>query len=1445
MNKKKIVILSLMLVAIIALSSALFVACNNDTPSDDKNNTTITETEGLLIKNGDFKVIDTKAKDYPRTIPNWTGGKMYSSGSYKDDVTAGAISLSKAVYDANKSKWNDSDDSLYNKLVAGGRYGDDDKIKNALMVYMPEESTNSDGKKVHGPTAYGYTSTSFTLAKGSYYRLKVDVLTHKIGGANETDRGARIYLSSNTYAEFAGIDTKGEWKTYEIIIESSPVSSTSLNVMLGLGKYNAYSQTGLTTGYAVFDNLSLEKIEDDDATEAIEGKVAYDDAVAKELVGDKFVATTTLKVPNGRFDFGTTSTSSSSTPNNWSLVNGNSGQSDKAPTSLGWNAIVNTANWADIYSKLSSTFYTQTGADSPKEKYVPAEDLQNINIADYSGRVGSNVYMLSQQLMTAQGIKSARTITIEKNKTYALSIDLYTYGVHGAGVSLVLSGSDGEDIVIKGISSAKSSDVLIGSTAIDPNDNGYTTGTVEGATTNGWTTYTFYIKGNQFRNYSYNMTVWLGTEGTNSNTAKAYHSFTNNSKQTTYTADGTFSNGWVFIDELQLNEIDELPSANSEIYKDGKQTLDVSEKGDSYKAIAIDLTSANMFGEGSGYILNDTTSQSSNANVESIGKGIPSGWTSGYDTSDTSNAIVKNIVSEGVVNIQDEASFNGLGTYPKLPYDIQEKVAYQINAKSDSYYEIESKPFTVKKDTAYRISVWVKTVDVKSTSGAYVYLLNKDDDDAVLATYSKVNTEDYDEYQNDWCELTLVVRGKDEDVNVSLKFTLGTGNRWAASTLAKGSMFVANINGSTIANSVFEGTSTGTYVKSVDLTTSDTYTFKNGGFDSYNRDDENIEENKALNEQSRAAAPTDWTFSNNKLNPNTDGSKLAAGVIALNTTDNKTFSHSNQTSAVFPNIAPSVFDSFYGSITDPTTDLGSLPGEKAQILAIGSTDGTTKYAAGYSSSSVTLSANSFYSLSVYVRTVGNTKATVYLTGESSLSSGENTFTIENSGSDWTKYTFFIRTGQSSVSVKLNLWLGQNTDYVNIAGASADEQAENAKSAGAVFFDNVVYKTIDEAVFDKAVADETNKVLSFLTDSFDSLSSTIESRSKLTSPSGWSGAVGTNQSSSNTKSGVIYADEHFLDTKTIDGVEGDYVDILGADYKVDDIKITDEELAEAKKDSKYDGMSDDDILTALKEAKAIELKTKNWMPIGQINGQTHSGNQMLLINNTDKSAYTYTSSSFTLKESSFYEISLWVRSYALSDGEKEGVYVEMYLGSANETDKPFVFEAIASETWKEYKFYVQTLDDDVTSATVKLSLGKYIANEVNGETVVTGLTSGYAMFDDVKITKVTEEIYNNAKEQESTVDNVKTRKVSNETKGSGDDKKDDGKTNTPGKTFNTEALWWMVPTIVLGVLIIVVVIVWIVRKVRKPISKKKEKKAASVVETPSLDAKHNKYDDNKE
>lgn len=1459
MNKKKFAVLALMMIALVVLTSAMFVACNkNDDNTTDDTTKTIEATKGLLISNGDFKVVDTSVKTYPRTITNWTGGKTYSSGNYKDDVTAGAISLDKALYDANKSKWNDDNNSLYDALVAGGRYGDDDAIKNALMIYMPEQS-EKDGKKVNGPTAYGYTSSSFTIAKGGYYKLSVDVLTKDIKGSENGTPGARIYVSSNTYAEFDAIDTQGQWVTYSVIIEGSPSSSSTLSVMLALGKYSLSYTTGLTTGYAVFDNLTLTKLESGDE---------YAQAVLNERTNNenaKTTTTATLKVSNGRFDFGTTSLSSSATPNGWSLVTGNSGSNDSAPSSLGYNAIIDASKFADNYNKYSTTYYTKSEADPDKKSsYVPAGSLEAIANENndnriqklIDGSVGTNVFMLSQQLMTAQGVKSSRSITIEKNKLYALSLNVYTYGVHGAGASIILSGSDGKDIVIKGISAAPSDNVFIGSTKID--SNSYAAGTDQGVTTDGWKTYTFYIQGNQFKDYSYNMTVWLGTEGTSSNTAVEYTNWNSDKTQTTYKANGTFSNGWLFMDELNLKEIaaDDVPSTLVKDVND-KQTLDLTEAGMSaYEGLKVDLTTTNM-SPFDGMLAN-TTGTSSQEGIDVIAdtNGIPQGWVSNFDLTDSKAPLAKGLVREGVVELEKDA----------LPYDTVDKHAYQIKITGDSRYEIETQTFTIEKNKFYRISVWVKTIDVKETSGAYVSLVKKGDtvkDDSTLTTFSQINTNSdengFDAYLNDWCELTMLVKGSEkEDVTVSLKFALGSGDRWASSTLTSGSMFVANVNGASISQTVYDNTSTGTYVKNVNLASaSSSYTFTNGAFDDYDTKDENLEEGKSLNEQNAAATPSNWTFSDKTLKPNTSESNLVAGIVALNTTDNKSFSHSDQTTAVFPNVAPSVFDSFYGNFYDVNTDLASFPGKKAQLLAIGSNNGTTGYAAGFSSGSVTLSANGYYALSVYARTVGNTTFSIYLTGESSVDStnesGASAFveTKTASESEWAKYTFYIRTGQSSVSVKLNLWLGQDTTYGTVEGETSELQAENAKSNGTVFFDNVTYNTIDEDTYDKAetsdVANETIHKLSFLTDSFDSLSSAVESRKELSTPNGWTGTVSGTTSSKATKSGIVYADRNFYEVETVDGV--DYARILGADYTVDSDEATptDEEIADAKKEARFEGKTDEEIIATLKEEKVVALKKANWIPVSVL--EAKSGKQMLVINNTEKSAYTYTSSTFTLKEASFYEISVWVKTYGMSnDDDISGANVELYLGSANESDKPFAFTAIKgadTKEWTKYTFVVKTMDDDVTSVTVKLSLGKYESETVDGETNVTGITSGYAMFDDVTIKQVDEAAYDKAVTDSETDSTLLTRQVSNETKGSSDDNNNNGNNETPSKTFNTEALWWMVPTIVLAVLIIVVVIVYVVRKVRKPISKKKEKKAASPIETPSLDAKHDKYDENKE
>lgn len=1475
MNKKKFAVLALLLIAVMVLSLGLLVACNNNGDGNDNTkNDPIKPTEGLLISNGDFKVVGTSTTAYPRTITDWTGAKMYTSGSYADDVIAGAIHMSAAAYNENKSKWNDSkNDELYNLLTKDGRYGESDKIKNALMIYMPEKGTDLGVNDAdYGPTAYGYTSANFTLARGSYYKLSVDVLTYNISGEKNDNGeltgnpGARIYLSSNTYAEFDGIDTKGEWKTFEIFIEAAPSSTTTLSVMLGLGKYTTTYSKGLTTGYAFFDNVELVKIDENP-------EAAYKEAVQKEIANNDFIRTATLKVPNGRFDFGSNTLSNSSVPNSWTLITGNSGKSDPAPTSLGFNAIIDAGKFNDKvtaendnrlnYQTYSSTYYMRNSANVI-DTYVPANSLSAIgnNLTNFlTPRAGSNIYMLSQQLMTAQGVRTSRNITIEKNKIYALSIDLYTHDVHGAGVSLVLSGNDGKDIVIKGISQSKYDGVLIGNQEINPDDNSYTVNTVNGASTNGWVTYTFYIIGNQFRDYNYKMSVWLGTEGTGSNTKVDYTRYTNSSgtstsQSTTYKANGTFSSGWVFMDELRIEEGVTIPYGDSSVAQaDKNQTLDCSVAGMNDKtALVVDLSSENLFSTNAGADNGNDLSIGNTQHAPSIEgnnvtmHGIPNGWKSNFDKSDKDNPIIANgIITEGLVQIDTEDNFKnsgGKGTYPKMPYNIENKTAYMMNASEDGYFEIESAPFTVGANSFHRVSLWVKTCDIKSTSGIYVYLLKDEEDGkdpSSLSTFTKINTDEYDEYTNDWCELTFLIRGSNEDsTTMRLKFTLGTGNRWASETLTTGSVYVANMNMTAITAATFSGTSTGTYVKSVDLSSSTSYTFTNGGFDDYDLDDEDYDSTKLLQEQTIAATPERWSFSDDKLKDE-ENSKLVAGIIGLNDEHRENFeglyfNGSNQTNALFPNID---FNNFYGDESNndfylSKENMESIGGPN--MLAIGSQD-ATKYAAGFASDSFTLSANTNYVLSVYVKTVGKTNASIFLTGEASTLVETNSFKIENTNdSDWVKYSFYIKVSTTSVSLKLNLWLGYNAEYMEVEGETKEDKAENAKSSGAVFFDNVTLNSIDDEKFDSIQADNKKTAkLSFTTDSFDSISSTIESRGSLTSPTGWSGSADDEQSASNTKGGVIYADGEYLTTDS----EG-YVTILGNEIKLEDMTITDEEFQEAKASGKYDDMSDDEITAALKEIKLAEQKAADLMPLNELVRKT--GYRMLIINNTKESAYKYTSSNMTLTANSVYKISVWVRTYNIEGNDRAGAFVELYLGSANESSKPFIFKSVrtdkdGSNEWKKLEFFVSTRESNVTSVTLRLGLGKYYTDEEE-----IALAKGYAMFDDVTVETVTEADYEKAVEDAKTNDAILARRVADENTGSSDKPTDP---ITPNNKFNLDYLWWMIPTIILGALIIVVVIVYVVRKVRKP----KRNTSNAIPDAPifnaNIDEKHDRYDDNKE
>lgn len=1463
---------------LMVLSLTLLVACNNaETPADNTDEEVkIEATEGLLISNSDFKVVDTSSDaTYPLSITSWTGASMYSSGSYPKGVIAGAISLEQALYTANASAWKDEDGTIY-ELLKSHYSADENAVNNALMIYMPKKADITDASKQdYGPTAYGYTSASFSLEANKYYKLSVDVLTYGIQGTldddgNQTETsepGARIYVSSNAYAEFANVNTNGEWKTYTLYIEGGAESATSLTVQLGLGKYTSEYTNGLTTGYAFFDNVNLVEVESTD----------YFTAKSVEADGNASITaaqfrennqTLTVKVPNGRFDFGTTKVGSSATASNWSVVtDGN------APTGLGKNGIIDVSKFEENYSDYAATHYEKTGEDDATIKYpanyLLSNDFPNVikNFGD--NRVGNNVYMLSQQKMTANGLKSSKSIVVEKGKFYAISVSVLTYSVHGAGVTLKLSG-EGKDILIKGIGANRTDDQF---------QDGYYGGTPVG--TNGaWTTYTFYIAGNQYKNTSYTMSLWLGTGNTYDNTTVSYTEYESATKysenQTTYKSNGTFSTGWAFFDEVNLSELTEEAWTNVGALTDYE--VDAEQAGFANYA-KVDLSTVNLF-DGSSISADFSDLSDNAADYDNDTLGTPAGFSASslLDQIGKDNTLPVIDVTAGVVSLAGDADFSRYGIdHPGTPYAIESERALMFKANGvDSYFLFETEEFAVAKNGTYRISLWVKTVGIKSTSGVYIYLV--DSEDTTKSSFTLINTSTYDDDDVEtsvWKEYTFYVKGNElESQNLSLRITYGTGDRWTSSTLANGVAFVSNISMTEIEYDDYSSASTGTTVKSVSLASSSSTSpsFTNGSFANFNVSDTKWTDGNAaqgdLAENNYAGVPSSWTINDSTYKPNgddvddsntyketyKDDANLVAGIVKLDKqADNENFYNaSNQIKHLFGDTIASSFDTLYGAEDDSYFENVERIGAP-YVLALAGLNGN-KYTRSFASGTFSASANNNYKLSVWVKTLEATTFSIYLTGGSSGSIAENTnFVVKTAGStEWTEYSFYIQIGLTSVSsLKLRLGIGYDKDISGDLGSVAD-----VASSGIVLFDNVTLTTLtDDEMNVISLNNNVDRKISYLTDGFDTASDNASDRSELSSPSGWSGSADTEQSASDTKSGVIYADASALPKYEIDSADltddnykdifedknwAQFVSLFGKTYKASDYTIEQSDIDSAK--ATYPDKTDDEIETILQKRAMYEDMKANYISASDLLYMKDAdendissviGKNFLVINNTAKSSYLYTSSSYTLKAESFYKVSVYVRTYNVTGA---GASVEFYLGSANDSENPLVFKNIKSDGWKLYTFYVKTLDDSVTSTTLKLKLGEYDADNEDL------LSTGYAMFDAITIENVTEDIYDEMKAlaDAGNLDSaIQVREVKPASQTGDTDTEVDDSTETPEESsFNLVNLAWMIPSIIIAVATIAVVIVFFVKKYRKPA---KEKEIAES-NTEAIAEKRDKYED---
>ncbi len=514
MNKKKrLFILTALMLTICLLFSLFAVACDDEKPG---NNDEDADSSSLLFTNGTFS---GTSDDSELSSPNgWTGSVGSSSSSSAtpsgdSNLRSGVVNTASSAWKSLKRKFSDIDIDSPGRGTSSEDNDelDDDKI---LMIYNKTA------------TSYKYTSSSHSLDANSYYRLSIDVKT-MLGGDNADPlAGAYISVTGAAEANWEAINTNGEWKKYELYIESSELSSGSISVVLSNG-IGSKTSGHMSKGYAFFDNVVLEKIsevdeEDEDAKPFT--KEDYDKTQLSDTV-KKY----TMKIANGEFDFASSTTSLPYTPSKYSLVAGyGSGENSSTSSTYTSRGIIDTnafegegaASLSALSKSLQSAGKTLADLKTPEQS------------------VGTRMLYMQNKQTTAFGYRSSVAMNFATNKFYEVSIWARTY-IEKGNATIRLTNGTNED----------SNGYII---TADSNDE--------------WTKYTFYVKANQFRATSLYLELWLGFGGQNDTDSHAL--------------------GAALFDSLTLNEITRA-DYESKTDTDSQKTVDLYTSEENMEPIAL------------------------------------------------------------------------------------------------------------------------------------------------------------------------------------------------------------------------------------------------------------------------------------------------------------------------------------------------------------------------------------------------------------------------------------------------------------------------------------------------------------------------------------------------------------------------------------------------------------------------------------------------------------------------------------------------------------------------------------------------------------------------------------------------------------------------------------------------------------------------------------------
>lgn len=1230
LNLKKL--LTLLVCLTLIVSVVLLAACNKKT---DDNKTTDNTSASPSFTNGNFRSYTTSDSGYPYAPSSFTGSPTSDTeGSTLpklETVKRGVINL--ADYQ-NLGAW-----CTFSKFDAKRLTDEEDaknynKDDNVLMI------NNTEARY------YMYRSSEFSAAANTKYLLQVDVRTANLDGGEKkgaTIKIAKSYSSGSSipategYASFDAI-TVGEWTTYSFIIDGKYNGSTSLELQLMLGNNNLRDEYK-TSGYAFFDNIRLNTIKDD------------------TVLPTENVKTITLSVPNGSFDYKTTS------------------------------------DYPYLYNRVTTT---DTNSNYGLVNEVDAKDgkitLVNEYAVDAAAVEGHGcVFAIYNVADARMGFYTTNPLYFKRGGYYKVTVSLNTDYIESGSAYLALGKSkDLSDNTI----------IPVGKDTENP----------------GWKEHVFYVYANE--NTADELYFHFGLGKDSDNKAK----------------------GYILVDDLKIEETD-----------------DTTQTGD--------YVTDNRF--------KPTDNKLTDAFVNKSGTDI--------------NGVPVTITGDGEEFSADDKT-------PYVSSNFSERNRKFTSAKA-TIAKFQAKA-TLQKDTYYRFSVWVRTVDVPSTSGVVltVYDGDKDTNSAVkaIATFAAVTTDkdlaDSSSSLNGYRELVCYFHTASlQNQDVTFEISLGSGGAFTSSTLFSGTAYIANASLVETDYTKYNGASaSGTYEKKYDwYETLSSETFTNGQFQKYNYSDTKFFKDGGVNEKGEFQStsfgvPSGWTLKGEK-------DKAVAGIVDVNR------------DALLSNLATKLGVPVDTLKTAPfeckeedVETFGIYAGGDSYLL-INSADveGLAKESVrvGYVSNSFTLNANSYYKISVMVKVMGDSKASVYLMTDNNIAETNVDSKFENIEAStasqtggWKRYTFYVKTGFSSISATLGLYLGGkdvdialtdanmvladglNGKYVKVDGAyevynknthkDATETYNYSGSAkgGTVLFDYVIKEDISESVYNAKTAsatasaadeyEETKRVEMNL-DSFGL--ATTPDENKPTSPKGWTKTSLTKDTDTEQlQSGVIYS----------------------TDYKA------------------------------------------------------HSGESCLIIPylNTAGASY-YASDAKTLTKDGYYKISVWAK---LSEGHTGKAYITLVATNYGENSKYVDYASqtieVDSTDWKEYVFFIKAPSSDTKidkygenakdlSLKIRLGFGESADNKA----------SGYVLFDDVLIEKLDvkaddfDKLVDDFKAEPAnaglTVNTVKYSAIDKEEETTPDKEPDKENNKDSGKNFN----WVIFTSVAFGAIVVIAVAAFFIKK----------------------------------